>query len=115
MEFTPCPVFHQPQQPRLHQDYFVQQHHDYQFQTVQYCLTQQQQQYNYNPVQQQHQPQVAVYHQQQQQLSGVHGCQMGSARFLDRKSLALWASGLWLRYATLQNLIKFCHLATLQV
>ena len=77
MEFTPCPVFHQPQQPRLPQDFFVQQHHqqqhDYQYQTVQYCLTTQQ--YNLvqqdTPVQQHHQqqqhhPQVAVYQQQQQ-------------------------------------------------
>ena len=62
-------------------------------------------------------------------------CQMAAAKFLDRLYLALWASGLWLRYATLQNLIlsfpwiappalqpgtvqeteviKFCHLATL--
>ena len=63
-----------------------------------------------------------------------HGCQMAIARFLDRMCLALRASGLWLRYAALQNLIpsfpwiaphalhpgairgkegiKFCHLAT---
>ena len=34
-----------------------------------------------------------------------HGCQMAIARFLDRMCLALRASGLWLRYATLQNLI----------
>ena len=34
-----------------------------------------------------------------------HGCQMAIARFLDRMCLALWASGLWLRYAMLQNLI----------
>ena len=34
-----------------------------------------------------------------------HGCQMAKARFLDRMCLALQASGLWLRYATLQNLI----------
>ena len=34
-----------------------------------------------------------------------HGCQMAIARFIDRMCLALWASGLWLRYATLQNLI----------
>ena len=60
---------------------------------------------------------------------------MAIAGFLDRMCLALRASGLWLRYATLQNLIpsfpwiaphalhpgaiqgkegiKFCHLATL--
>ena len=55
---------------------------------------------------------------------------MAIARFLDRMCLALRASGLWLRYAMLQNLIpsfpwiapnviqgkegiKFCHLATL--
>ena len=65
-----------------------------------------------------------------------HGCQMAIARFLDHTYVfALRASGLWLRYATLQNLIssfpwiahpcpptwrnqrregiKFCHLATL--
>ena len=35
----------------------------------------------------------------------VQGCQMAIARFLDRMCLALRASGLWLRYATLQNLI----------
>ena len=34
-----------------------------------------------------------------------HGCQMAIARFLDRMCLALLASGLWLRYATQQNLI----------
>ena len=34
-----------------------------------------------------------------------HGCQMAIARFLDRMCLALRASGLWLRCATLQNLI----------
>ena len=34
-----------------------------------------------------------------------HGCQMAIARFLDCLCLALWASGLWLRFATLQNLI----------
>ena len=65
----------------------------------------------------------------------IHGCQMAIARFLDPMRLAIRASGLWLRYATLQNLIpsfpwiappalhpgaiqgkegiKFCHLATL--
>ena len=32
---------------------------------------------------------------------------MAIAGFLDRMCLALWASGLWLRYATLQNLIPF--------
>ena len=64
-----------------------------------------------------------------------HGCQTAIAKFLDRMCLALLASGLWLRYATLQNMIpsfpwivphalhpgaiqgkegiKFCHLATL--
>ena len=31
------------------------------------------------------------------------GCQMAIAVFLDRMCLALWASGLWLRYAALQN------------
>ena len=44
-----------------------------------------------------------------------HGCQMGMAKFLDYGGLAL-REGLWLRYASLQNLIegiKFCHLATL--
>ena len=35
----------------------------------------------------------------------MHGCQMAIARFLDRMCLALWDSGLWLRYAALQNLI----------
>ena len=34
-----------------------------------------------------------------------HGCQMAIARSLDRMYLALRASGLWLRYARLQNLI----------
>ena len=34
-----------------------------------------------------------------------HSCQMAIARFSDRMCLALRASGLWLRYATLQNLI----------
>ena len=34
-----------------------------------------------------------------------HGCQMAIARYLDRMRLALPASGLWLRYAALQNLI----------
>ena len=34
-----------------------------------------------------------------------HSCQMAIARFLDRMCLALQASGLWLRYATLQILI----------
>ena len=34
-----------------------------------------------------------------------HSCQMGIARFLDCMCLALQASGLWLHYATLQNLI----------
>ena len=35
----------------------------------------------------------------------THGCQMATAIFFDRMCLALQASGLWLRYATLQNLI----------
>ena len=35
----------------------------------------------------------------------TQGCQMDIARFSDRMCLALRASGLWLRYATLQNLI----------
>ena len=65
----------------------------------------------------------------------MHGYQMAIARSLDCMCLALWASGIWLRYATQQNLvpsfpwiapqvlhpgaiqgkgmIKFCHLATL--
>ena len=34
-----------------------------------------------------------------------HGCQMAIAGFVDRMCLALRASGLWLRYTTLQNLI----------
>ena len=34
----------------------------------------------------------------------LHGCQMAIAKFLDSRHLVLWASGLWLRYATLQNL-----------
>merc|ERR1719460_1918199 len=34
-----------------------------------------------------------------------YGCQIVIARFLDHMCSALWASGLWLRYATLQNLI----------
>ena len=34
-----------------------------------------------------------------------HGCQMAIATFLDCMCLALWAEGLWLRHATLQNLI----------
>ena len=34
-----------------------------------------------------------------------HGCQTAIAVFLNRMCLALRASGLWLRYATLQNLI----------
>ena len=34
-----------------------------------------------------------------------HGCQMAIARFLHCMYLSLRASGLWLRYATLQNLI----------
>ena len=32
-----------------------------------------------------------------------HGCQIVIARFKDRMCLALRASGLWLRYAALQN------------
>ena len=66
-----------------------------------------------------------------------HGCQMAVARFLECMCLALRASGVWLRYAALQNLIpsfpwiapppalhpgaihgeegiKFCHLATMR-
>ena len=38
-------------------------------------------------------------------LTSRHRCQMAIARFLDRMCLALRASRLWLRYATLQNLI----------
>ena len=34
-----------------------------------------------------------------------HGCQVAIAKFLDCTCLALCASGLWLCYATLQNLI----------
>ena len=34
-----------------------------------------------------------------------HGCQMAIARFLDRMCMALRASGIWLRYAALQNVI----------
>ena len=34
-----------------------------------------------------------------------HGCQMAIAIFLDHMCLALRASGRWLRYATLQNLM----------
>ena len=34
-----------------------------------------------------------------------HGCQMAIAGLLDHMCLALRASGLWLRYATLQNWI----------
>ena len=34
---------------------------------------------------------------------GTHGCQIAIARFLARMCLALWASGLGPRYATLQN------------
>ena len=37
--------------------------------------------------------------------SRYHGCQMTISRFLDCMCLPPWASGLWLRYATLQNLI----------
>ena len=33
-----------------------------------------------------------------------HSCQVAIARFSDCMCLALWASGLWLRYTTLQNL-----------
>ena len=38
------------------------------------------------------------------QTDAVHGCQMAIAKFLERMCLALLASGLWLSYATLQNL-----------
>ena len=75
MEFTPCPVFHQPQQPRLHQDFFVQQQQqqDYHYQTMQmqYCLTTQQQ-FNFVE-QQQHHPSVAVYQQQPSPLQALSG------------------------------------------
>ena len=37
----------------------------------------------------------------------AHGCQMAIAGFLDHTCLALRASGVWLRYAKLQNLIPF--------
>ena len=36
---------------------------------------------------------------------GNNGCQMAIAKFLDFRHLALGASGLWLCYSTLQNLI----------
>ena len=39
------------------------------------------------------------------EVHSIQGCQMAIARFLDRMCMALRASGLWLRYATLQNLI----------
>ena len=39
-----------------------------------------------------------------------HGCQMAIARFSNCTCLALRASRLWLRYATLQNLIPFLSL-----
>ena len=56
-----------------------------------------------------------------------HGCQMAIARFLESYVFGPLASELWLRYATLQNVIpsfpwlapgwregiKFCHLATM--
>ena len=35
----------------------------------------------------------------------LHSCQMAIAGFLDGMCLALRASGLWLRYATPQNLV----------
>ena len=41
----------------------------------------------------------------QRETDRDHGCQMAIARCLDRMCLALRASGLWLRYATLPNLI----------
>ena len=37
-----------------------------------------------------------------------HDCQMAIAKYLDCMRLALLASELWLRYATLQNLIPSC-------
>ena len=40
-----------------------------------------------------------------------HGCQMAIARFIYCMCLALRASGLWLRYATLQSLIPTTMLA----
>ena len=45
--------------------------------------------------------QIGIY----EPLSTSHGFQLAIARFLDRICLALRASRLWLRYATLQNLI----------
>ena len=39
----------------------------------------------------------------------LHGCQMAIARILDHMCLALRASGLWLRHATLQNPIPSFH------
>ena len=38
-----------------------------------------------------------------------HGCQMAIGGILDHMCLALRASGLWLRYATLQNLSPSFH------
>ena len=38
-----------------------------------------------------------------------HGCQMAIAGYLDHMCLALRASGLWLRYATLQHLTSGNH------
>ena len=42
---------------------------------------------------------------QEEEPEGRHGCQLAIARFPYRMCLALRASGLWLRYAMLQNLI----------
>ena len=40
-----------------------------------------------------------------QMEAAAHSCRMAIARFLDSMCFALRASGLWLRYAMLQNLI----------
>ena len=48
---------------------------------------------------------MAPLKQPRRKVSKQHGCQMAIARFLDRFCLARRASGLWLRYAALQNLI----------
>ena len=52
-----------------------------------------------------HFPGCRIYFMGARQAGRHHGCQMAVASFIDRTCLALQASGLWLRYATLQNLI----------
>ena len=47
---------------------------------------------------------MVVYHEEKYHVIH-HGCQMAIAKFLDRMCLALLASGLWLRFTTLKNLI----------